>query len=202
MSWTGKTNITPTNIATNLLTWVAIDSAGNVFEKTSAYTSSEARSKIVLGVIVHVDNVNVDAVNNEQVVAYQPLSTSYDIAEALGFLNISGNVFSANGANLSIDKSAGVIFKIGSNYDVDSTNPHNKTLSSLAAGNFQYRYSDGSNGATGAFIDPDNLDDGAGGNTALANNRWSVQRIYSFVSNNVKVQRGVQAFSTQAEAVE
>lgn len=202
VSWSGKTNIVPANIATNLLTWVGINSSGNVVEKTSPFTPSEARNTIVLGVAVHVNLVDVDVVNNEQVVAYQPLSTAYDIAEALGFVNISGNEFSANGANLSINKSAGVMFKIGCNYDIDSTNPHNKTLVSLSPATFQYRFSDGSNGTTGTVIDPNNLDDGAGGLTALANNQWSIQRIYSFVSNNVKIQRGVESFATKAAAIE
>ena len=35
VSWTGKTNITPTNIASALLTWVSIDNAGNVVERTT-----------------------------------------------------------------------------------------------------------------------------------------------------------------------
>lgn len=202
VSWTGKTNIVPTNLATNLLTWVAIDSNGDVFEQTVPFTATQARSLIILGVVVHVNLVDVDNVNNEQVVAYQPLNTSYDIANALGFVNISGNEFSANGANLNIDKSIGVMFKIGSNYDVDTTNPHNRTLAALSPATFQYRFSNGSNGVTGTNIDPNNLDNGAGGLTAIANNQWSVQRIYSFTSNNVKIQRGVQSFATKAAAIE
>jgi len=202
VSWSGKTNITPANIATNLLTWVAIDSGGNVVEQITPFTASQGRSLILLGVVVHVDNATVDNVNNEQIVAYQPLNTAYDVAGALGFINISGNVFSANGANLQINKSVGVIFKIGSNYNVDTTNPHNKTLAQLTGATFQYRFSDGSNGATGTAIDPDNVDDKAGGLTAVGNNQFSVQRIYSFVSNNVKIQRGAETFATLSAAIE
>jgi hypothetical protein len=153
--------------------------------------------------IVHTDNVNVQTVNNQQVDAANPLSTAYDIADAIGFVNKSGNEFTANGANLNINKSAGVMFKIGSNYDVDTGNPHNKTLAALTPVTFEYRYSDGSSQAPWlTTIDPNNLDDGAGGNTAVGNNRWSVQRIYSFVSNNVKLQRGVEDFATKAAAIE
>jgi len=201
VSWSGKSNITPTNIATSLLTWVSINSAGNVVEMTSPCSPSSRRSEICLGVIVHVDKATVDNVNNEQVVAFNPHSSFYDLADALGFINVSGNVFSANGANLNLNKAVGEIFATGSNYDTSATNPHIKTLAVLSALTFQYRFSDGSNGVTGIAIDPDNLDDGAGGTTAVGNNRWSVQRIYSFVSNNVKIQRGVEDFVSKADAI-
>ena len=201
VSWSGKSNITPTNIATSLLTWVSIDSAGNVVEMTSPCSPSSRRSEICLGVIVHVDKATVDNVNNEQVVAFNPHSSVYDLADALGFINVSGNVYSANGANLNINKSVGEIFATGSNYDTSATNPHIKTLAVLSALTFQYRYSDGSNGVTGTAITPDVLDDGAGGTTAVTNNRWSVQRIYSFVSNNVKIQLGVEDFISKDAAI-
>ena len=201
VSWTGKSNITPTNIATSLLTWVSIDNAGNVVEMTSPCSPATRRAEICLGVVVHVNLTTVDAVNNEQVVAFNPGATAYDLADALGFINVSGNVYSANGANLNLNKSVGEIFATGSNYDSTPTNPHIKELAVLSALTFQYRYSDGSNGVTGTAITPDVLDDGAGGTTAVTNNRWSVQRIYSFVSNNVKIQLGVEDFASKAAAI-
>jgi len=201
VSWTGKSNITPTNILSNLLTWVSIDNAGNVVEMTSPCTPAGRRAEICLGVIVHVNLTTVDAVNNEQSVAFNPGATVYDLADALGFINVSGNVFSANGANLNLNKSVGEIFATGSNYPTSATNPHIKELAVLSALTFQYRYSDGSNGATGTAITPSVLDNGAGGTTAVTNNRWSVQRIYSFVSNNVKIQLGVEEFTTKDNAI-
>jgi len=201
VSWTGKSNITPTNIGTSLLTWVSIDNAGNVVEMTSPCSPASRRSEICLGVVVHVNLTTVDAVNNEQVVAFNPGATAYDLADALGFINVSGNVYSANGANLNLNKSVGEIFATGSNYDSTPTNPHIKELAVLSALTFQYRYSDGSNGVTGTAITPDVLDDGAGGTTAVTNNRWSVQRIYSFVSNNVKIQLGVEDFISKDAAI-
>jgi hypothetical protein len=201
VSWTGKTNITPTNIASTLITFVGINVAGNVVEQASNFTPTQRRSIITLGVAVHVNLTTVDAVNNEQQISYNAMSTSYDLAESIGFFNINGNVFSSNGANVNIDKTVGTIFKMGSNYDTDINNPHQRTLSSLAAATFQYRFSDGSNGVTGIAIDPDNLDDGAGGLTAVGNNQWSVQRIYSFTSNNVKIQRAQFDYATSDAAI-
>jgi hypothetical protein len=213
VSWSGKTNITPAALLTNLLTWVAIDSGGNVVEQTTAFTATQARANIVLGVIVHTDLATVQTVNNEQLPYVQPINQLYDLAEAIGFINVSGNEFGPSGvtpASLKFSKTSGEMFKFGSNYDTSTTNPHVKTLAAAdtATGGgypnqFQYRYSDGTSGPlTDTDIDPDNLDNGAGGLTALANNQWSVQRIYSFVSNNIKLQRGVESFATKAAAIE
>ena len=54
--------------------------------------------------IVHTDLATVQAVNNEQVVSYQTGNTVHDLADAIGFVNVNGNVFTANGANLSWTK--------------------------------------------------------------------------------------------------
>ena len=195
VSWSGKSNITPTNLATNLISWVGINSAGNVVEQVTAFTRAQARTIIILGVVVHVNLTTVDAVNNEQHIAYNAMTSTYDLAESIGFFNVEGNVFSANGANLNIDQSSGKLFKMGSNYDLAPVdNPHVRSLASLAALSFQYRFSDGSNGVTGIAIDPTTLDDGAGGTTNVPNNQFSVQRIYIFTSGNVKIQRGVESF--------
>lgn len=202
VSWSGKSNITPTNIASTLLTWVAINSSGNVVEKSTPFTASEIRANIFLGVVVHVDKATVDGVNNEQLVAYQPLSSVFDLADVIGFMNASGNVFSANGANLQINKSAGEIYAFGSNYPTDSTNPHVSSLGALAPVTFQYRFSNGTNGVTGTSIDPNNLDNLSGGLTAVGTNKWSVQRIYSFVSNNVKIQRGQADYISSEVAID
>lgn len=201
VSWSGKTNIPVTNIATQLITFVAIDSGGNVIQSTTRFTAIQARTLIVLGVVVHVNLTNVDAVNNEQHIAFNAMSSVYDGFESLGFFNVSGNVYSANGANLTMNKSAGVMFKMGSNYDVTNQNPHQRTLGALAPVTFQYRFSNGDNGVTGTNVDPNNLDNGAGGLTAVGTNKWSVQRIYSFTSNNVKVQRGVADYTTKELAL-
>lgn len=202
ISWSGLTNIPVTNIATQLITFVAINSSGTVIQSSSRFTPQQSRTLIILGVVVHVDLTIVDAVNNEQHITYNTMSSVYDGFEALGFFNVSGNVFSPNGANLNINKSSGVMFKMGSNYDTDTDNPHRRTLSSLSPVTFQYRFSNGANGVTGTNIDPNNLDNGSGGLTPVGTNRWSVQRIYSFTSNNVKIQRGVSDYSTSTAAIE
>ena len=201
VSWTGKTNIPVTNIATNLITFISIDVGGNVIQQTSRWTAQQHRDEIILGVVVHVNKTIVDTTNPEISPQANVGAQISDILEGIGFVNLDGNVFSANGANLNLDKSQGVMMGHGINFHNDPKNPHNLTLAQLTALTFQYRFSNGDNGATGTVIDPDNIDDGAGGLTALANNQWSVQRIYSFTSNNVKIQRGQASYASLDAAI-
>jgi hypothetical protein len=201
VSWTDKIDITPTNIATNTITYVGLDSNGGVVEQTTPFTPTQYRTIISLGMLIHNDLTDINTISNEQHVTFNTMSSVYDGFKSLGFFNVMGNVFGANGANLSIDKTAGSIFKMGSNYDTDINNPHQRTLLALTGPTFRYQFNDGTLGPEVTSIDPDNLDDGSGGLVGISNNRWSVQRIYSFASNIVKIQRGVAEFTTLDSAV-
>ena len=203
VSWTGKTNITPIGIGTgNTLTFIALDSAGNVVQSLTRFSNEDHRDYIVLGAVVHIDDVNVDTVANQQHVAFNTGSSLSDLHEAMGFFNISGNVFSANGANLFLNKSNGYMFAEGSNYHINPQDPNRRNLPVLNALSFRYVFNNGDSSASSPNFDPANLDDGAGGLTPLTNNnRWSVQRVYSFVGNAVGIQRGVTEYSSQELAI-
>jgi hypothetical protein len=199
VSWTGQINIPVTNIATALITFVAINSAGAIIQQTARWTRAEHRTLITLGVVVHVNHSTVNAVDNQQQAALNPVGHISDLYAGLGFINVSGNIFSPNGANLNIDKSVGVMQALGANWDSDIDNPSHKTLASLPALTFQYRYQDGTNGATGTVIDPDTYDVG-GTPTVVPANRFTIQRAYSFIANDVKIQPGQIVYNTLAEA--
>ena len=205
--WSGLLNREPTNLNAQQITFLSINAAGQILEQSGPWTPQQRREQICIGVAVHVDFTNVVAVNNEQSIAFNPMSSTYDIGGALGFLNLDGNVFSpdAQTATMAIAKSEGEIFKMGANYNVNTKSPHNKILPQLDPVIFGYRYSAGNTDANQTVIDPNNLDDGANGLTPISGNAnaniWSIQRIYSFISNNVFIQRGVEEFGSQADAI-
>jgi len=200
VSWSGKTDIIVTGIAAQLITFILIDNTGSVIQQSTAPTQAQRRTHITLGVVVHVDLVNVDAVNNEQQACINPGAQLYDLMDGLGFFNVSGNVFSPNAAaNLTFDKSVGKIVKAGSNWNISPQNPHILTLASLVIASFQYRFQGGTNGVTGTVIDPD-IYDVAGVSTPVPNSKYTIQRIYSFISNNVKIQPGQALYNSLAEA--
>lgn len=207
VSWSGLSNITLTNIGTSILTFVAINSGGSVVQQNTPFTVSQRRSLIVLGAFVHVDKATVNTVNQETILAYDGLLQTIDLAKSIGFFNVTGNVYSASVAgNLKFDKSNGTIHFPGSNYDSDKTNPNIKTLASLANVTFQYRFQDGTNrtaSATGETdIDPNLRDNGTSPGTTVSTNKWTVQRIYSFISNAVKLQPGQNEYNSKQLAIE
>jgi len=200
VEWTGKTDITVTNIGTHLITFVSINSSGTVVQRTSRWTAPNYRDEIVLGVVVHVDMVKVDVNNQEQAIAINSGAQISDILAGLSFMNISGNVVSAAGTNLTINKTAGVMMHQGANWANDDQNPHQLSLPALTPITFQYRFQDGSNGVTGTSIDPDIYDNG-GTSTAVPAGKHTIQRIYSFTSNNIKILPGQTIYNKQKDAL-
>jgi hypothetical protein len=190
VEWSGLTNIPVTAIGAQLVTFVSIDSAGTVLQQGTRWTQDQYRDEIIIGAILHPDLATVTGVADEQHPAADATGQTSDIMHALGILNVNGNVYSPNAAaNLTFDKSAGEMLSEGANYPTDPKNPHIVSLAQLLALTFTYRFQTGVAGATGTDIDPDIWDNG-GVSTAVPNNRWTVQRIYSFSDNSVEVQPG------------
>lgn len=200
ISWTGKTGITVTDIATQLITFVSINSAGTVIQQGTRWTSSQSRDQILLGVVVHVDLASIDAVNQQQAVATQIGPGLYDLYKGIGFINTSGNIFSPAGASLAINKTLGSLLVHGANFTTDPKAPNVISNAALAPCTIQYRVGEGTNYSTGAVVLPDLYDDGTATPAAVSNNKFTVQRIYLFTSNNVKIQFGQTIYNTMADA--
>jgi hypothetical protein len=210
VTWTGLTNITDTEIGSGILTFVGINSAGTVVQQTGRWTNEEHRDLITLGVTVHVDLATIDTVNQEQNTALAPSNQVHDVITALGFINIEGNVMSKGTGLLEVQKTSGKMFGPGINFSTNPKDPHQLILQSKAPiAQFQYRLSDaGDDPVTGlpfpltdTDIDPDRYEQPVGTYTAVPTNRWTVQRFYSFTSNNLKIQPGQHDYGTADDAI-
>lgn len=200
VSWTAQINVAVTNILTNLVTFVAIDSGGNVIQSTTDFTPVQMREYIVIGVVVHSNQTTVNAINQAQIVAYNQGNQLTDLMYSIGLFNVSGNIFSANGANLKINKSAGSIFRRGANYTTLTDNPHLVTTGALTQAPLRMQNQTGAGSASTTDIDVANYDL-AGVTTAISPaTRFSVLRIYLFQSNLIAVQRGQATYQSLAEA--
>lgn len=112
----------PTTRTTN---WWLINSAGTVIVQGTTPTDVQRRTLLVLGVTGSV--VSTGVLFNVQpvpIVQAQPLNQLYDLMYALGPFNISGNAISANGANLSFNKSAGTTLDASFNAGTAPRDPH------------------------------------------------------------------------------
>ena len=201
VTWAAKLAVSVTNIATHPVTYVCIDSAGNVVQAVTYPTATERRANIFLGLIVHSNNTTIVATNDLPVVGIDVAAQLYDFMNSFGFRSQSGNFISPNGANLSFDKSAGVGFKAGANFQTLATQPHEFSMAATTLSTFNYRNQDSAEGSAVTLIDPTTYDLNGVTTTVPANNNATLQRVYIFPSNLIRVQRGQEVFATLADAL-
>jgi hypothetical protein len=201
VNWTTFTAVTVTNIATQPVTYISIDSVGAIVQSSTLPDATGRRANIFLGVIVHSDNVTVNAVNNLPTVGYDVNGQLQDLMNSMGFRSEEGNLITPNGANLNIDKRAGIGFKPGANFQTLNTQPHQFIMPLLTAATFRYRNQDSSEGANTTLIDPTTYDNGGTTTTVPSNNNATLQRVYIFPSNLIRIQRGQEVFANLSEAI-
>jgi len=195
-----RTNIAITNILTDPVTFISVDKDDNIIQSSTFPDPTERRAAIFLGVVVHSDNVTVNTTNNLPVIANNPMAQMYDRWQAEGdFFNISGNILSANGANLNVNKSVGDVFKTSINYDSDKTNPHTKTFALDNAFTFRYRLRDSTEDADTTVVDPNNYD-AAGVKTTVPTRKYTIQRFTIFPSAIIRVQYGQNLYDSLEDA--
>lgn len=206
----GVTGVTPSNILTQPITELGIDVNGNVVEQNDGFVDEEIRDYAVIGSVGHPNFTNITQVNSFTTTLNVNLASSMnDLGEVLGTINAGGNVISANGANLNLNVSAGSIFRFGVNSKSNLKNPNKLSASAVSAFPFFYTWQDGLGGfnisAPTTAVNPSSFDDGTGGvsapNGSVANNRWSIQRVFIERSSGVNaIQYGASTYSTAADA--
>ncbi|MGW9229102.1 hypothetical protein ACWGQ6_38420, partial [Streptomyces niveus] len=184
-----------TGIATANASYVGIQMpAGTIVQQTSPFTNAQRRTIAQIGVLVHSNNTNINAINDQAATIRAGVNQVGDLMAAIGPLNLTGNIYSANGANLNINKSAGSIFKMGSNFQANNLDPHVVSQGAQTALTFRYRLSNGVEGADTTNINPNQYESAPGVLTAIPilGNQWHVQRINIFQSGMTRIQYGQQ----------
>lgn len=189
-------------IGSALATYVGINAAGTVVQQATPFTNTQRRTIAFLGALIHSNMTNLNATNSIVATIRSGISQLHDLMSALGPLNIDGNVFSPNGANLQLDRSAGRIFKFGSNFQASVNDPHVVGLSAATALTFRYRLSTGAEFADRTTIDPLQYESSPGtlSTVPLLLTPVSVQRITIFQTGLCRIQYGQAVYSSIAAA--
>lgn len=196
--------VTVTNLATADVTYVFVNSSGSLLQQTTFPTPTERRTNVYLARVNHINHVAISFIDMIGDVA-QSLGNQYgDLVDAIGPFNIQGNVVSANGANLNYNKSNGQMFSRYFNSSTTPLNPHFADTGPTVPSTFQYRlqsslYAPGNTIA----IDPVNYDNGTAAPVAVGGGAGNstVQRVFLFPSNQMRVQYGQTIYPTLADAV-
>ena len=199
IAWTAFSGVAIANMG-NGFTHIYITSAGAVLQSIIEPTATLRRDDIYLGKILHWDGATIAVTSNQPDVGIDLGGQSHDFWRGIGPVILSGNRISANGVNLSIDKSAGDFHQSGVGFTTlkESPNIINIPLNTVINMGIVDR-----NGliALSDFIIPGNYDN-AGTVTAIPGsaNRATNQRVYLFNSGNVECQYGQTFYSNLAAA--
>jgi len=198
------TGVTPTYLLTGTITYVAIEEigtsgVGQLFMQATPFTPEQRRSLIVLGAAVHSNLTTINVINNISAPTNASTNQLHDFIEAVGALNLTGNKYTANGANLQLNKSAGLIFKLGSNFVNDWKNPHELAQTAGTSLTFRYRTQNGTEGSDRINLDPA-LYDLNNVLTAVPNNKFTIQTVTMFQSGVTRIQYGQNVYDDLATA--
>jgi hypothetical protein len=202
VAFAGSTaNVIP-NIGTTKQTFVSIDINGALNLTPNPLTPTERRNFIRLGVLIHLDNTNIIFIDNQPTVNIEVGGQLQDLLEAFGFRSLSGNRIFPVGANLKIKKELGKLFKSGANFKNLITQPHSFTSDAQDPITFKYRTQTGAEGSNITDINP-TIYDNNGTITAMPATATlaSIQRIFIFQDDTIRIQPGQKFFNNLNEAV-
>lgn len=188
------------------VTYVAIDydittKTSTVFQQATPFTDEQRRDLVILGLLVHSNNANIEVINNISAPISNISNQVHDLYEAIGALNLRGNTYSANGSNLNINKSAGTIFKLGINYFNNFKKPHSLNILEDSFLTFRYRLSDSTEFSDTNVINPNLYESSPGVTSNVPPNKWTIQRITMFQSGITRVQYGQDIYDTRGDAI-
>jgi len=124
----GQNDITPTYLPFANATFVGMSASG-IYQSPYLITPDQKKTIIPIGTLIHTDQTTVQYTSSTGIVLPSIGLEFIDFLNVLGpRFNEKGNDFSANGSNVNISKSEGIMIGTGVNYDNSFKNPHTKTL--------------------------------------------------------------------------
>jgi hypothetical protein len=172
----------------------------SLIHSSTPFSSASTRAIIPLAVIHHPDNATISFIEQSTTPTMRTTNQLHDLMVAFGVVNLGGNVYGPNGANLTIDKTTGVIFKRGVAFTATPDDPHKLTILQQLALTFNYRTQDSVEAADATTLDPDSWDDG-GTVSAVPTDKFTVQRIYLFASGKCRIQYGQTLYDSKEDAI-
>ncbi len=173
---------------------------------------SDLNDKIYVGTLVHASDV-IFVVLNNPIIAYG--SSFTELAEIVlgGGVRVSDGLLSPNGANLQLDITAGIFEQYGRGNQFNTNNPNTSEIAAQTpapVGNFVKVYIE-AGGDLNLDLGTNTLDptmfneDGDGTLVAVANNQFTVIRIFYAVSpsntSRLVCYYGTEEFSSISDAI-
>lgn len=206
ITWDAQT-VDPVLGATEFIKWIGVQESATPgvgeFVFDIEFTQLEKRTIAIVG-RCWGDGVtdSITAVGQYTTPATGQGYVANDLSYVLGSMNKRGNVFGANGANLLLDKSAGVSYRYTANYLGNPTAPNVHTDSAQTGiTTYWYLLQNSLVADIQSDIDPDNYDN-AGTKTAVPSGKYTLQRLYYYpVSQLLAPTYGQKLYDSMGEAI-
>lgn len=193
------TSIVITNIATADSTYILISNAGAIVQQTAVPTEAQRRTHIFLGRIAHTNRTSIGAISNQPDVLVSPVSQLRDLEEAIGTINM-GVKITPNGANLQLNRTAGELYRNGSNLAASPLNPSVSTITAQTGLTFRMRTQTGQGVSTSTNLDVANYDVG-GTVTPITGNKFTNFRVFQLLTGNTVIQYGQNVYNSMSDAI-
>ena len=207
VEWPAYTALDTDFLNTDFVSFVTVDINGNIGQQDTRLDGEERRDLIALGLLIHSNLTNLTGTYTKMIPGYDQAHALVDLSDALNIVNKSGNIYSANGANLKVDKSAGKTYFLGGNYASSSKSPNISTDPSSSGASFFDSYRNGTGGwapsSLVSVIDPTKYDDGSGTLSTMAGiQNFQIMRIfYAPNIDDTIIAYGQQVYLKMADAM-
>lgn len=207
ISWDTITNFSlAANIAAGAdASYILIGTGGVPTAITTEPLNAAIRNGIYVGKVSHRSGGMITAIRDMDLYGEEAVISINELSNAIGPINISGNVFSAYSTDLRIQKSLGVAFRFSINTDIDRKSPSFVTDAALSPVTFNYCQRKTGGGVlftpSQTVIIPGMYDTGNSTLSSVANNKFTVQRIYYFPrTNSIYIFYGRYIYGSKGEA--
>jgi hypothetical protein len=202
LSWS-NTTIVP-NVTGIRSKWIGIQRSGpgiGTITTAQEFTALQKRTIIILGRVWGNGQVNMTGRGEYATTAYGIGTSLEDLAWGLGSFNKEGNVFSANGANLLLNRTAGVAFRWAAGHGTTPESPNIRTSTSeIGLGTYYYHVQNRTFVDANSSIIPTHYDN-VGVLTPVPAGNWTVQRVYYFPASTTHVTYGQELYDTMQDAI-
>jgi hypothetical protein len=141
--WSTQTDIDLDYLLTKPVTFIYIDGAGDIYQQTSSFTPADYRTKICLGSITHADNLYIDSVENDQIVAYNSYKPD-EIVNIYGVSKLKGFQMYPISGTYGLTINSGSVYHNGANYANDQWNSNTREIVKVETASFTRVHQSGS----------------------------------------------------------
>jgi hypothetical protein len=189
ISWPSQIGLSTPYLATAAGTWIGWSkSTSTIVTSPTDFTLTQLHDDIIrLGRLSHFGNTVITGVYQLPLFYYGDLEYLC-FGTSFGVINLSGNVITANGANLKLDKGQGVSYRVGAYVTVDANNPNYPITANVPTFTFLPAYQSATAGKTTLStattdLDPEYYDDGTGTLHAVTPTYYTIQTTLFFPAN-------------------